>query len=308
MTTETRERAAFHSPLGFLRGERGLLADQVLAALADGSGDTQAHGDGATVWLRALAWDTRYFGAPVFRIQFADWPADVSDPTGAVAGTVSGIVSALRARHAACHVFADVPSEDTVLLQALGRCGFALVETRLAYVHDAPERYLDMRAGARLATADDITSLRRVASVARNAYDRYHADPWFGEARADAYLADYAEACVRDLADVVVVPDGSGDLGAFVAGNTCIDRIGGEQLGRLLLAAVAPECRGAYRSLNRAFLGWLASRGATRVVNTTQSTNRAVIHVCEELGYRYGRASHVLAIGWRTDATPGRRG
>lgn len=294
MSASTRARAALHSPLGFLRGQESLLADQVLGSLATDSGDVQVWGEDAKVWVRTLAWDTRYFGAPVYRIEFADWPAR-HDAQRALATTIAQLMRDLRERHTSGYVFGEIPSEDVNLLHALGRSGFSLVETRLAYVHDSPSRYIDALAGVRLATEGDIANLRHVGATARNAFDRYHADPWFGEARADTYLADYAEACVRGFADVVLVPDDAAAPGAFVAGNSCIEVVDGERLGRLLLAAVAPERRGAYRSLNAAFLGWMASRGATRVVNTTQSTNRAVIHVCEQMGYRFGRASHVLA-------------
>lgn len=41
---------------------------------------------------------------------------------------------------------------------------------------------------------------------------------------------------------------------------------------------------------------WMDQQGIQMIVNTTQSTNRAVIHVCESIGYQYGRATHILAF------------
>jgi dTDP-4-amino-4,6-dideoxy-D-galactose acyltransferase len=293
MTSSLIERAARHSPMGFLRGRDEVLARELLQAGRAGEGQ-ELFGTAHDLIVRALDWDTRYFGVPVYRIEFAGGPGGTIDAK-AVADAIEEMRSAFLQRHAVSYVFAEVPSEDVGLLQGLGLASFRLLETRLAYVHHAPQRFLGQRAGARLATIDDIPALRHAGAAARNEYDRYHADPFFGAERADTYLADYIEACVRGLADTIVVPGDGGPASAFVAGNARVAKYGDDVIGRLLLAAVAPERRGAYRMLNGAFLGWMAERGATQVVNTTQSTNRAVIHVCEELGYKFGRASHVFA-------------
>ncbi len=294
MTRFRLARAARHSQMGFLRGHDDALASEWLAQVSTGQG-LEVFGCDHQLIVRAMAWDSRYFGVPIYRIEFADRIKGQVDARGILAG-IKEMHATLSSRHAAAYVFADVPSEDTQLLQALGLGTFRLIETRLAYVHREPALFVDARAGARLATVEDIPALRHAASEARNEYDRYHADGFFDVARADAYLADYAEACMGGgMADLVVVPDDGGPASAFVAGSPCVARHGDEVIGRLALAAVAPERQGRYRSLNAAFLGWMAERGATQVVNTTQSTNRAVIHVCEQLGYRFGRASHVFS-------------
>ena len=292
MTLSMIERAARHSPMGFLRGRDDVLAREMLAAGREGK-DQEAFGSSNVLIVRKLEWDTNYFGVPMYRIEFAAGPGGVV-AADALAEACAELRTTLAGRHPTSYVFAEVPSEDIVLLQGLGLAAFRLLETRLAYVHNAPHRFLGERAGTRLATVADIPDLRRAGAVARNDYDRYHADPFFGVEKADTYLADYIESCVRGLADTIVVPDG-GAPGAFVAGNARVAQYDSDIIGRLLLAAVAPDRRGAYRKLNGAFLGWMAERGATQVVNTTQSTNRAVIHVCEEMGYRFGRASHVFA-------------
>lgn len=301
MTGETvRTRARHHAALGFIRGLEDAAATEFTAGLdaAVEAGHVSVEGDAARLWVRPLPWDSRHFGHPTLRIDFADWGEDVTDPRRAVSVVARDVLSGLARQYDRFYLFAEVPSEDVALLQGLGEAGLSLVETRLTYVHDTLETVdVGAQAATRAATVADIPNLRTTAAEARNAFDRYHADPFYGQASADAYLAEYVAQCVAGFSDVVLVPGDDAPAGAFVCGKADIDAPGGARVGRLQLAAVSAPRRGWYRPLGAALLAWMRERGVTCVLNTTQSTNRAVIHVSEQLGYRYGRATHVLAFG-----------
>ena len=300
ISVQGRTRLYFHAPLGFLRGHEAAVVAMQAADLEAGvrGGDVRLQGLDARLWVRHLGWDSRFFDCPTYRIDFADWPPDTPDPAAAVAAEVRRLVAGLGGVHPRYYLFAEVPSEDILLLQVLGAAGLLLVETRLTYVHESPgDASPDALARTRAAGVDDIADVRAAAIEARNDFDRYHADPFFAPGTADAYLAEYAEQCVRGFSDVVLVPGDHAPAGAFVCGKADIAAPDGLRIGRLQLAGVAATRRGGYRTLNEALLRWMHERGMSHVVNTTQSTNRAVIHVSTQLGYRYGRASHILALG-----------
>jgi dTDP-4-amino-4,6-dideoxy-D-galactose acyltransferase len=138
-----------------------------------------------------------------------------------------------------------------------------------------------------------------VAAAARNSYDRFHADPWFGPARADAFLARYAEAATEGtFADAVLVPDEPGlPVDSFLAiGDLQADAQAlGVGLSRVLLTAVGPLNRGWHLRLVTETVRRAARMNAAYVLMTTQGTNRAVFRTCEKLGFRLGAISHVLA-------------
>ncbi len=207
------------------------------------------------------------------------------------------MLAELTKQHQRIYLFAEVPSEDTVVLQALGIARLRLIETRVTYFHDQLKMKDSVnKYPVRAATTADIPNLRQVAMQARNDYDRFHADPFFSTETADHFLAEYVEQCVKGLTEIVLVPvvdDAPPD--AFVCGSVGIDPLGKYPVGRLVLVAVNESRRGWYRSLNSALMHWMCEQGMSCLVNTTQSTNRAVIHVCETLGYKYGRSTHLFA-------------
>jgi dTDP-4-amino-4,6-dideoxy-D-galactose acyltransferase len=305
------ERAARSTPLGFLRGQTAQLAWHARARLA--GPDVRVAGTRGRWYWRQLEWDSQHFKVPVIRLETADWDAGVDDPATVLSDSLLELLAHLAGTHGAFYVFGEFPAEDCELLQAAGRCGFRLIETRLTYHTERPG---DLASGAsfpvRMASVADIPHLRDVASRNRNAFDRYHADPFFGPDVADGYLATYAEAAVRGLAQAVLVPDADdgGPPGAFFALETalppaCPLGLGhrcplGLGIGRIALVAVAPERRGWHHGLLVEASRYLGEIGADVAYMTTQATNRAVIRNCEKVGYRYGRASHVLAMVGRS--------
>jgi len=292
-----------YSPVSFLRRHAEALESFEARALAQAiaDGEVRVSGTPPQVFYRNLAWDSRHFGLPVYRVDFASLP---DEPAGApapssLAQAYRALDMQLRQAHERFYLFAEVPSEDVVALQAMGLAGMRLVETRLTYYYDEVEHYdSEPRHPSRRAVAADIPNLRDVAQRARNPFDRYHADSFFPPATADEYIATYAENCVRGFADMVIVPAPDSDPpGAFLAGafDERNSQACGTKVARIALTAVATERRGWNRKLNSEFLYWFKERGVGVVYTTTQATNRAAIRVLESLRYAYGRATHVFA-------------
>ena len=295
-----RERALFYSPLSFIRGEETRLTDHFLAGLntALTNGQLVQHGERARIYLRHLPWDSDYFGCPTYRLEFADWDALVADVPAALAEVLQKIRAELAARHGRYYLFGDVPAEDILLMQAAGMAGMRLVETKATYFHDNltafswPERF-----ATRHATAADIPDLRRVAMETRNYFDRYHADPFYTLEGADKYLGTYVENSVKGFADFVAVP-ALKPPGAFFTADLIPPAKSalGKMLGHIALVAVEPARRGWHLKLMVEVSYQFAAAGVAVAYMSTQITNRAVIRNCEKLGYRYGRASHILAV------------
>ena len=249
-------------------------------------------------WLLAtLPWDSVYFGTPTYRLFTGLFGADIAANDLATA--------AQKLRHSlsergSFYAFSVVPAEDASLLQALTAGGWRLVETRLTYYRAAPvPTEMLPHFAVRLARPEEAATIGQVAAATRNPYDRVHADAWFGLARADSYLAHYAEAAVAgSLADAVLLPDEPDlPIDSFLA----IDDLRADaaaldtNCSRVLLTAVGPANRGWHLRLVAATLHRAAALGHTHVLMTTQATNRAVFRTSEKLGFRLGAVSHVLA-------------
>ena len=244
--------------------------------------------------LQGLAWDTEYFGTSTYRLF-----------TGLFRMTTSLVslqyaAAALRqqlADRGNYYAFTIVPAEDTQLLQALTGGGWQLVETRLNF-YCPTTLTLPPPVGVRLARPDEAEYIGQISATARNPYDRFHADPWFGEARADAFLARYAEAAVKGTyANAVLVPDEPGlPIDSFLAiGDTdTLPNLPGSSASRILLTAVGPRNRGWHQKLAAETVRRAAELNLEHVLMTTQATNRAVFRTCEKLGFRLASTMHVL--------------
>lgn len=297
------EALAFYSPYHFLRDVPADVQQERF-----GAGRAQLYGavlseevlpmvGAAGQWLMAnLPWDSAHFNTPTYRL-FTGLFADNTIPE-ALAAAAAALRQEL-ARRGPYYAFGVVPAEDPALFRALTGGGWQLIETRLTYHRAVASAPLGSRFPVRLAQASEAAAIGRIAATARNPYDRVHADPWFGLARADAYLARYAENAVVGLvADAVLLPDVPGlPVDSFLA----IDELRadaaalGMGLSRVLLTAVGALNRGWHRQLVAETLHRAAARGHAHVLMTTQATNRAVFRTCEKLDFRLGAVSHVLA-------------
>ena len=302
----SRRRAAalaFYSPYSFLR--QFAEADQQrwfgtgLAATWQQKAGAEVLNSGEVAWLlRRLAWDSDYFGTPTYRLFTGLFEESVISTVMAQAAT--DLRLQLAQRHPAYYCFAQIPAEDAVLLQGLTGAGWRLVETRLTYYHDQLADFDCPRPAVRLAAPAEAAHLGRIAATARNPYDRFHADPWYGAAVADAYLARYAENTLTgpQLAAAVLVPDVLPDeVAAFLAISDLLQDAAalGQPLSRVLLTAVGEAQRGWHVRLVAATLLRARDLGHAAVLMTTQATNRAVLRNAEKLGFRLGATTHVLA-------------
>lgn len=240
----------------------------------------------APVSGRLLAWDSEFFNANIYKID------SLTDTADLVAWEEKEVE-----KKGPWQIFAEVPSEAVSVFELLSRSGFRLVETRFTYFHllgDLPTT----EQSARFATEADIEALKRAASGAINDFDKYHADPFYSSAKADAYLETYIANCVRGFAEKVLVPDLETPPASFVA----LSRIQVPGLKaeagpffRIPLTACLPENRGWHFPLCLAALHYAKAEGGKALVMTTQSTNKAVIHNCEKLGFRFGSCTHLFA-------------
>jgi dTDP-4-amino-4,6-dideoxy-D-galactose acyltransferase len=296
-----QERAYYYSPLSFLRSRQEQLAEGFLDGLANAGkeGRVVSSGDRARLTIRYLDWDSGYFSCPTYKLEFSDWNKDVGAPANALAQTLARIRTELATRHTRYYLFAEVPSEDLVVLQGMGLAGLRLIETRLTYFRDDLQQFeWPRRYNVRKATEADIPELRRVAIEARNRYDRFHAEPFYPERVADEFLATFIENSVKGFADVVLVPAEDGNLpGAFFTGKLmpALGRLAGVVIGCMVLSAVGASRRGWHLRLMAEMSHWFQEQGVSVAYMTTQSANRAVIRNCEKLGFRYGRSSHIFA-------------
>lgn len=297
------EVLALHSPYHFLRG-LPVAAQQARFGTGPALGFAarpQAEvlpmpGEAGQWLLESLPWDSTYFGTPTYRLFTGLFGAAAT--SAQLAAAAAGLRQQLAAR-GPFYAFSIVPAEDSRLLQALTGGGWQLIETRLNFYCPTATATLPAPAAVRLARPEEAARIGQIAATARNAYDRFHADPWFGEVRADAFLARYAAATVAEnLANAVLVPDEPGvPLDSFLAiADVAADAAGlGVGISRVLLTAVGSQNRGWHHKLVAETVRRAATHHVPYVLMTTQATNRAVFRTCEKVGFQLGSTSHVLA-------------
>lgn len=306
----SHSRLALYSPVNFLRNRiseaaRLINIELVQALKSDAACVFEGELPFKDSYLiyRKLAWDTDYFGIPTYRIDFIG-NLTVSMPPNIIASTklIHAFLSYLSRENGVYYVFAEVPSEDLTVLQSLTLAGMKLVETRLTYQNTDIKNYqYSARFPVRLATEEDISSLKQAAKNARNVFDRFHADPFFSTAAADEFLATYIENSIKGYADIVLIPDIEGEpSGAFFTANFCKDLSNAlnTAIARIALVAVSASLNGWCTKLMSEMSYLFREHNFECGFITTQSTNRAMIRVCEKLGYDYGRASHIFAIDY----------
>ena len=247
----------------------------------------------------ALPWDTKFFGAPVYKLFTALFTEAVSSVMLASAATA--FRQHLHQQQAA-YCFVELPAEDTKLAQALGDAGWRLVESRLTYFHDEVAAFRQPRYRVRTARPEEAVTIGQISAVACNDYDRFHADHWFSQEQGNQFLARYAEAAVEGYCDQVIVPDGSHmQVDAFLAISDLHEhrQAMGVGISRVVLTAVGPANRGWHQKLVSETVQRARTLNFSYVLMTTQATNRAVFRTCEKLGFKLGGASN-----WRDPGFP----
>ena len=304
INTELAESRAkilrYHSPYHFLKGlPDSYQYEQFGAGRAVRFGEKQQErifeSDNIQILYELLPWDTAFFGVPTYRLFTVLFTA---------ADSLDRLTEALQrfqkqlALEGAVYCFVEVPAEDIRLLQGLTQAGWRWNETRLHYYRGRLAEFEEPRYAVRLAQPVEAICIGQSAAAARNDYDRFHADPWFGQERADAFLARYGAAATEGYCDAVLIPDeplllldsflAISDLGSDAAAL-------GVGLSRVVLTAVGPTNRGWHRRLVSETIHRARERGAGFVLMTTQATNGAVIRNAEKLNFALGSTTHILS-------------
>lgn len=294
----------FYSPYNFLREIPVELQQQLFGAghVADFEQNPRNHivttgqGSNRTQLLYSeLPWDSEFFGTATYRLHTGLFASDAS-----LQGRIKAVEQLQQqlAADGSYYCFSEVPTEDTALLQTLTASGWRLVETRLQFYHDGLTAFEQPRYPVRMARSEEAEAIGRISAAARNPYDRFHADEWFGAERADAFLARYASAAVQGYCDAVLVPDDPRlPVDSFLAiSDLNADSAAlGVGMSRVALTAVGPHNRGWHLRLVSETVQRARQNKAQYVLMTTQATNRAVFRTCEKLGFKLGGSSHVLA-------------
>ncbi|GAA3951287.1 hypothetical protein [Hymenobacter algoricola] len=298
------EKLFFYSPYNFLRALDGQLQQELFGtgpAAAYASEPSQEVfeaevGEHKVQFLYAhLSWDSAFFKTPVYKLFTALFAAGV--PAGALAQAAQAFREHLTQK-GDFYIFAELPAEDTAVAQMLGG-SWRLVETRLTYFHDGVSTFEQPRFPVRLARREEADHIGRISAAARNEYDRFHADAWYGPGQGDAFLARYAAAAVEGYCDAVLVPAEPGlPVDSFLAISDLPAHAArfGTGFSRVVLTAVGPQNRGWHLKLVAETVQRAREQQAGYVLMTTQATNRAVFRTCEKLNFKLGGCSHVLAL------------
>jgi dTDP-4-amino-4,6-dideoxy-D-galactose acyltransferase len=231
-----------------------------------------------------LEWDSQFFGSPMYRIE--SLPS--KEP--------NFLTSWIQSQTGPFYVSAEVPAEDSHALTELSTSGFRLVETRLTYYH-LLKNLPPQEKPTRKAGIEDIPFLKKTASGAVNDYDKYHTDPFFSPEEASRYLETYIANCVQGFSEEVCVPDHPNQAPplAFAALSRIQPEGFSEPFFRIPLTACLPENKGWHYHLCLKALHQASQKGGLALVMTTQATNKAVIHNCEKLGFKFGSCTHIFS-------------
>ncbi len=241
-----------------------------------------------------LSWDSNYFNLNTYKLKGVLFSHNNIDQLTEAIKQFKNEKLPIGA-----YVFLEIPSEDILLLQALGRAGFQLVETRLTYFRGNLNDFNEPRYPVRKATISDVDNLKLVARQMRNDYDRFHADPIFNQEIADDFLSTYIEQSLKGFADIVLtsnedqIPSDSFLTAKYLKSDW---ELLGTKVSKMVLSAVSNKTnKGWYKKLISEMTYHLREQGAEYIFLNTQSTNRAVFYTWEKLGYRLGATTHILS-------------
>ncbi len=249
-------------------------------------------------FVKFLAWDSDFFGTATFKL--ASILFDHQEVNVLAQAVEKFKIELQNFQYAAPkYLWMDIPCEDILVIQALTAQGFRHIENRLNYYKDDLQTIDYQRYEVRQATLKDIPKLEFVAKIMRNEYDRFHADSFFGREQAERFLAKYVAESVKGFADMVFVPNAP-DLppnGGFLTAKYFKEdwEKFGIKASRMPLFAVTPSCQGWGQKLVSEMTYHLREIGAEYAFIGTQSANRAVCRIMENLNYRLGSTSHILS-------------
>ncbi|UOR03962.1 hypothetical protein MUN82_13510 [Hymenobacter aerilatus] len=294
------EKLLYYSPYNFLRNvsaitQQKLFGKGLAASFGENSQQKIFTVNGVQFLYSFLPWDSDFFGASIYKLFTVIYTANSTAQEVAIA--VKAFLLYTKEINCA-YLFIDIPIEDTLLIQALGIAGWRMVESRLNFYYDTISDFKYAQFPTRKAAPEEAELIGHISATARNEYDRFHADEWFGNTRADAFLHRYATAAVEGYCDTVLVPN-EPDLviDSFLAIDDAPIHAAklGFRASRIVLTAVGPANRGWHLKLAAATIHRAREMQANYVLMTTQATNRAVFRTCEKLGFKLGSTSCILS-------------
>lgn len=218
---------------------------------------------------RILPWDSAFFGLCIARVP--DGPLTERQASDILRWCVDNAVD--------CLYFLATPT-DAETTHVAERHGFSLVDVRVTLERDAVEVRRGAVSEVRPASADDLESLRQIATTSHTD-SRFYFDHRFPRERCDALYALWIEQSCAGAAGVTLVVDNGKGPTAYL---TC-DLDG--QVGQIGLMAVAAEARGrgVGRVLVEAGVSWCAERGANRMRVVTQGRNISAQALYQRCGF-----------------------
>jgi dTDP-4-amino-4,6-dideoxy-D-galactose acyltransferase len=238
-----------------------------------------------------LKWDTNYFKFSINKIELVFFDHnEIRILHNAITRFVNEYINPGE------YFFLNIPCEQTVLIQALSKTGFRLVETRLNYFFSGINNFNAPRHTVRKADIEDIRALKKIAVKMRNKYDRVHADPAFSTEIADTYLGTFVEEAVKGFADIVMIPDIPGvEPFGFLAANKP-QKVVGLNIAKLVLAAVDnSNYKGWLYNLLSEVIYELKNNSTDYLTTITQASNRPAICTWEKAGFKLGSATHIYS-------------
>lgn len=241
---------------------------------------------------KKMEWETNYFDIDSYKLFTIIYSNEEY-----LAKAIAAFINFLPKQ---AYIYGEFPSEENILIQHLGLNKFRLVETRLTYYHSKLPTFDFKRFKVREANSDDVDNLKRISKEMRNSYDRFHSDIFFDQGRADEYLSTYIENSIKGFTDIVLVPDVNGIASdSFLTANFLKEdweKIN-LRVSKMVLSAVSNQTnKGWYVKLISEMTYYLYEKvGVEAIVMNTQSTNKAVFHTWEKLGYKLSHTTHILA-------------
>ena len=198
MTYRHPDRTSFYHPYNFLltpsQSER-LFLFELEAAKTSGKAIYINDDSGNSLTYELLAWDSEFFGRPIYKIHFLSLTPNSSITH--IEALLDKLCSSLHKPNVGFYFFIEVASEDLEVLETVSRRGWKLIETRLTYFNtDISVIGSTIQDQVRLATHDDIDELRNTAIVAKNHFDRFHSDSYFSDDEIDRFMGIFIENSV----------------------------------------------------------------------------------------------------------------
>jgi GNAT superfamily N-acetyltransferase len=194
-------------------------------------------------------------------------------------------------------LIARCPVSETQTTQEMEREGYLLMDTLVYYARDLKKTPFPSdhpKALIRLIRPGEEKAIKTVATESFRDYrSHYHSDDRLDRAKCNEVYPSWAyRSCVsREVADEILIAELDGSVVGFAT-----LRLNSPQEGEGVLFGISPSAQGhgIYRSFMIRGMDWCLSKGATRMVVSTQITNIAVQKVWMRLGFELNHAQYTF--------------